>query len=80
MRQLVAIVTDVGDLVSHDQVVLGADHRLQVVANEARAAAAGGRRPRITIGQGDLSVVGSLELFTDVVQSLNLLLDLGDLV
>jgi hypothetical protein len=73
-------VTHVGDLVRHDQVVLGIHGRLHVVAHDAGTSTAGGHRARIGIGQRDLSVLGRLHLFTDRVQYLHLLLDVGDLV
>ena len=78
VRQLTAVMADVGDLVGHDQVVLGIDRGLHVVAHDARAPAAGRHRSRIRIGQGDLSVLRRLQLRADLVQCLDLLLDLGE--
>ena len=37
LAQLRAIVTDVSDLVRHDQMVFGIDRRLHVLAHQARA-------------------------------------------
>ena len=58
VRQLIAVMADVGDLVGHDQGVLGIDHGLHVVADDARVPAAGGHRSRIRISQRDLAVLG----------------------
>ncbi len=52
--QLAAIIADVGHFMSHDQVVLGIHRRLYVVAHHAAAAATGGHRAGIGVGQGDL--------------------------
>jgi hypothetical protein len=49
-----AIVTDIGHLVRHDQMVLGIDCRLHVITDDALAAAH--HRSSVWIGQGNLLV------------------------
>ena len=49
--ELVPIVTRIGHLVGNDQVVLRIGHRLYVIADDPRAAATGGHRPSIGVGQ-----------------------------
>ena len=57
-EQLGAVMADVGDFVGDDQMVLGIDRGLHVVADDAGAAATGGHRARIRISQRDLPVGG----------------------
>jgi hypothetical protein len=49
-------VTGVGDLVGHDQVMLGVDGGLDVVADDTTAATAGRHGPSIRVRQRDLLV------------------------
>ena len=51
VRQLAAIMADVGDLVGDDQMMPGVDGRLDVVADHAAAPAAGGHRSGVGITQ-----------------------------
>ena len=60
--QLRPIAADIGHLMRDDQMVLGIDGDLHVVADNARALAAGRHRARIGIGQRDLLVGRGLNL------------------
>jgi hypothetical protein len=71
---------DVGDLVRDDQMVLGIDRRLDVVAHDASASAAGGHGACIRVGQGDLPIGRLLHLTSDLVEALDLRFDSDDLV
>ncbi len=49
-HELCPVIADIGDGVRHDQVMLGLDRQLHVVADDARALAAGGHRTGIRVG------------------------------
>jgi hypothetical protein len=49
-------MADVGHLVGDDQMVLGVDRGLDVVADDPRPLAAGGHRARVRVAQRDLPV------------------------
>ena len=78
--KLGSVMADVGDFVGDDQMVLGVDRGLHVVADDAGAPATGGHRARIRIGQRDLLVGCVLQLLSNLVQALHLLFDRGDLL
>jgi len=63
-----------------DHVMLRIDRRLHVVADHAGAAAAGGHRARVGVGQGDLAVGGLRHLLADLLELAHLLLDRLDLL
>ena len=65
-------MTFVPDLVRHDQMVLGVDGGLHVVAHDPRAAAAGGHRARIGIAQRYLTIRRGRELAADRLELLHL--------
>ena len=80
--QLRPIAADVGDLVRDDQMVLGIDGHLDIVADDTGALAAGRHRPGLGIGQGDLFVRCGLDLLAHLPegphlspQALDLLLE-----
>ena len=86
------VAADVGDLVRDDQMVLGIDGHLNIVADDTGALAAGRHRTGIGIGQGDLFVGRGFDLSAHLLerlhlspQALNLLLEahrlgLGDII
>ena len=67
-----AVVADIGHLVRDDQMMLGVDGHLDVVADDAGALAAGGHRTGIRIGQGDLLVGCGLDLPSHLFERLHL--------
>lgn len=71
---------DVGHLMSHDQVVLGLDRDLDVVAHQARALAVRGHRPAIRIGQRDLLVGRGVDIDLQRLEVGHLFAQLGDLL
>jgi hypothetical protein len=66
------VAANIGDLVRDDQMVLGIDGHLDIVADDAGALAAGRHRPGVGIGQGDLSVRRSLDLLAHLLEGLHL--------
>ena len=70
--QLGPVAADIGDLVRDDQMVLGIDGDLHVVADDAGALAAGRHRAGVGIGQGDLLVGRGLDLLSIVLEGLHL--------
>ena len=79
-RQLRPIVADVGDLVGDDQVGVGIDRRLHVVADEAGALAIRRHGAGVGIGQGDLPVRRLVQLARDGLQTPHLLPDPDELL
>jgi len=77
---LAAVVPLVGHLVGHDQMVLGVDGGLYIVADDAGAFAAGRHCASIWIGQRDLPVWRGLNGDLHLSQVLHLLLKAGELV
>ena len=70
--QLRPVGADVGDLVRDDQMVLGIDGHLDIVADDAGALAAGRHRPGVGIGQGDLVVGRCFDLPSHLLEGLHL--------
>ena len=70
--QLRPVAADIGHLVRDDQMVLGVDGDLHVVADDARALAAGRHRPGVGVGQGDLLVGRCLDLLFHLLEGLHL--------
>jgi hypothetical protein len=78
--ELRAIRADIGDLVRDDQMVLGLDRDLHVVADDAGASAARRHRARVGIGERDL-LIGALEHpRLDVGEAAHLVPELRDLL
>ena len=73
------IVSNVGDLVGQDQMMLGIDRGLQVVAHRTGGAACRGHRPCIRIGHRNLAIGRFLQLLFDAIQRRHLLAHLGQL-
>lgn len=73
--QLRAIEALIGDLVGHDQVGLGVDGTLDIVANQPAEPGAGRHRAGIGIGQGNLSVGGIGQGFVHCLEARDLLPD-----
>jgi hypothetical protein len=73
-------MADMGHFVRDDQVMLGIDRGLHVIADDAGAPSAGGHGTGIGIGQRDLLVRRLLHPSSDLVEALHLRLDPGDLV
>ena len=73
--EFTAVATDVDDVVSDDQVMLGVGGHLHVVANHPGATPAGGHRAGIGIGQRQLLVGLILQLALDRSKLLHLLLE-----
>src|SRR5258708_5806777 len=63
-----------------DQVVLGVHCRLDVVADNASAAAAGGHGTGVGVCERDLMIWRSLHLLSGLVQALHLFFDAADLL
>jgi hypothetical protein len=78
LRQQANVDHLVGDLLLHDQLVLGIDCDLNVVAHSNMRV--GGHRPAIGIGQRDLVFPGPLQLFQHSRASRAPLADRGDLL
>ena len=78
--KLAPVGSDIGDLMDDDEMVLGIDGRLRVVADNAGVLAAGCHRARIRVGQRDLLVRARLQFVVDRVEAGDLLLQLGELV
>ena len=70
--QLRPIAADIGHVMGDDQMVLGIDGDLHIVADNASALAAGRHRAGIGIGQGDLFVGRGLDLLTNLPEGLHL--------
>jgi hypothetical protein len=64
---------------AHDQMVLGVDGGLYIVADHAGSAPAGSHRPRIRIGQRDLLVGRDLNRLPHRLRGLHLATQAGDL-
>ena len=73
-------MTGVDDLVGHDQVMLGVDGGLDIVADDTTAATAGRHGPSIRVGQRDLLVFALHHLGVQLVQALYLLAQRHDLL
>ena len=71
--QLRAVAADVGDLVRNDEVVLGVDRRLHVVAHDARSLGPVAHRSCVGIGQRELPVGLVLQAFLHLVHPAHLL-------
>ena len=78
--ELGAVVAFVGDFVRDDQVVVGVDRGLHVVADDTRAPAAGCHRAAVGIGQGYLLVGRSQHLLLVDGKLAHLLLQLCELL
>ena len=78
--KLVAIVPLVDHLVGHDQMVLGVDGDLHIVADGGGAFAAGRHRTGVGIGQRDLLVGRVLDRLLHHLQGLHLLAQAGNLL
>ena len=70
--QLRPVAANIGDLVGHDQMVLGVDGHLDIVADDAGALAAGRHRPGVGIDQRDLFVRRGLDLLAHLLEGLHL--------
>ena len=70
--QLRPVAADIGDLVRDDQMVLGIDGHLNIVADDAGALAAGRHRPGVGIGQGNLFVGRGFDLSVHLLEGLHL--------
>jgi len=80
LAELGSVTASVGHLVSHDQVVLGIDRRLHVVADHRHAGiAVRGHGTCIGVSQRDLTVRRSPNLLTHTAQRLHLLPKVMDL-
>jgi hypothetical protein len=79
-HELTAVVPLVDHLVGHDQMVLGVDGDLHIVADHAGSAPAGGHGPRIRIGQRDLLVGRVLNRLLHLLQGPHLSAQAGDLL
>jgi hypothetical protein len=66
------IVADIGHLMRDDQMVLGIDGDLHIVADNASALAAGRHRAGVGIGQRDLFVGRGLNLLANLPEGLHL--------
>ena len=78
--ELAAVVPLVDHLVGHDQMVLGIDGDLHIVADHAGSTPAGGHGPRIGIGQRDLLIGRVLNRLLHLLYGLHLALQAGDLL
>lgn len=76
--QLLPIAPDIGDLVGHDEGMLGIDRALHVVTDDAAAPCL--HRTGIRVGQGNLLVGRLVELHLDLLERLHLRLQGRDLV
>ena len=76
--QLVSVDADAGDLMGHNQVMLGIDRRLDVVADDAGTTRL--HRPGIGVGQGNLLVGHLIESDFYVLERLHLRFQRDDLV
>ena len=72
MCKLRPVGADVGHLMRDDQVMLGVDGDLHIVADDAGAAAAGRHRAGIGIGQRDLLVRRGQHLHLEIRKPLHL--------
>jgi hypothetical protein len=79
VRELVAIDTHVGHLVSNDEMMLRINCNLYVVANDPGVLATCRHRARVGIGQRDLLVLALHHLRIDRIEPGGLLLELLDL-
>ena len=79
-RELAAVVPLVDHLVGHDQMVLGVNGGLHIVAEDAGAFAAGRHCAGVWIGQRDLPIWRGLNGDLHFSQVLHLLLKAGELV
>lgn len=73
--QLVAVVPGICDVMGDDQVRLGIDRGLDIVAHQAAVLRARGHGPRVWIGQRDLSIWSILQIALHGLEPLDLLLD-----
>ena len=73
-------MSSVRHFVRDDQMVLGFDNHLHVVADHPRAPAAGGHRAGIRVGHRQLTVWTVFEPLLDVIQSAHLFAQTFDLV
>ena len=80
MGELRSVSAVIGYLMHDDQMMLGFDRNLDVVANDAGAAAAGRHRAGIGIGQRDLLVRGGEHLLPETLEPPHLLLQRLDLL
>jgi hypothetical protein len=71
---------DVRHLVGHNEMVLGIDCGLHIVANDSGVLAARCHRPRIRVGQRDLLVIALHHLGIDRIEPRHLFLQFHDLV
>lgn len=76
--QLGAVMTDGGDLVSNDQVMLRINRRLYVVAHDAAVPVIHGSRVRI--GERDLLIRTCAQINVNLLEPLHLLFQGGDLL
>src|ERR1700729_4282276 len=70
--QLRPIAADIGHVMGDDQMVLGIDGDLHIVADNTSALTAGRHRAGIGIGQGDLFVGRGLNLLANLPEGLHL--------
>ena len=80
MGELRSVGSVVGYLMHDDQMMVGLDGNLDVVANDAGTAAAGRHRTRIGIGQRDLLVRGGEHLHLEKLKTPHLHLQRLDLL
>ena len=80
MGELRSVSPVVGYLMHNDQMMVGLDGNLKVVADDAGTAAAGGHRAGIGIGQRYLLVRGGKHLHLETLETPHLLLQRLDLL
>jgi hypothetical protein len=80
MGELRSVGSVVGYLMHDDQMMVGLDGNLDVIADDAGTAAAGGHRAGIGIGQRDLLVRGGEHLHLEKLETPHLLLQRLDLL
>ena len=78
--ELIAIEAFLGDLVCHDQVMLGIDRRLHVVADDARTTTVRGHGACIGISQRELLVRLLAHALAQSAELLHLLAHRGELL
>jgi len=78
--KLMAIIPLIGHLVGYDQMMLGVDGNLDIVADGGGTFAAGRHRPGVGIGQRDLLVGRVLDRLLHYLQGLHLLAQAGNLL
>src|ERR1700730_5674719 len=80
IRELMAVGTDVRHLVRDNEMVLGVDRSLHVVADDTGVLAARRHRARVRIGQRDLLVFALHHLGIDRIEPRNLFLQFRNLI